>query len=154
MQKPVQVSGTDGVGTKLLVAQAVGRHDTIGQDLVGMCVNDILCHGAKPLFFLDYLASGRLEPSVLLEVVRGVSAACKEVGMALVGGETAEMPGLYRPGEYDVAGFAVGAVEAARMLPAHARMEAGDVLVGLPSSGLHSNGYSLVRRIVADLGLD
>jgi len=149
---PVLVSGTDGVGTKLLVAQALGQHQTIGIDLVAMCVNDVLTTGAEPLFFLDYFATGKLSPEVTIEVVAGIADGCVQAGCALVGGETAEMPGMYDPGHYDLAGFCVGVVEREELLnPADVRP--GDVLVGIPSSGLHSNGYSLVRRLVDGLDL-
>jgi len=152
-RNPVLVSSADGVGTKLRVAFMVGRHDTIGVDLVNHCVNDILVQGAEPLFFLDYLATGRLSPEVAVQVVEGLASACRANGCALLGGETAEMPGFYADGEYDVAGFIVGAVEADRMVDGR-RAVAGDCLVGLPSSGLHTNGYSLARRILFDqLGL-
>lgn len=147
---PVLVSGTDGVGTKLLVAQRMGRHDTIGIDLVAMCANDVATLGAEPLFFLDYFATGQLSPDVAVAVVQGIAEGCRRAGCALVGGETAEMPGMYGSGHYDLAGFVVGAVEQDGIIDG-SRITAGDVLVGLPSSGLHSNGYSLVRRLVDDL---
>ena len=145
--EPILVSGTDGVGTKLKIAFKLNRHDTIGQDAVAMCVNDILVQGAEPLFFLDYLAVGKLNPAQVAEIVKGVAAACKESGCALIGGETAEMSGFYPAGEYDIAGFAVGVVEK-KSLITPARVKVGDILIGLPSSGLHSNGFSLVRKIV------
>lgn len=146
-EEPVLVSGTDGVGTKLKIAFMMNRHDTVGQDLVAMCVNDVLAQGAEPLFFLDYLAAGRLDPSQVAEVVDGVARACRESNCSLIGGETAEMAGFYQSGEYDLAGFCVGVAEKAKLLPKTADMEAGDVVLGLPSSGLHSNGFSLVRKI-------
>jgi len=146
-KEPVLVSGTDGVGTKLRLAFLLNKHDTIGQDAVAMCVNDILVQGAEPLFFLDYLAVGKLEPIQVAEVVTGVARACKESGCALIGGETAEMAGFYPIGEYDIAGFSVGVAERSKLITP-ARVKAGDVLLGLPSSGVHSNGYSLVRKIV------
>ncbi|MBW8769405.1 MAG: phosphoribosylformylglycinamidine cyclo-ligase [Gemmatimonadetes bacterium] len=148
-QRPVLVSSADGVGTKLRVAIEANRHDTVGHDLVNHCVNDILVQGAVPLFFLDYFAAGRLVPEVVEAVVRGVAAGCRENGCSLVGGETAEMPGIYTPPDYDLAGFIVGAVEEDSILGAD-RVEEGDVIVGLASSGLHTNGYSLARNIVAE----
>jgi phosphoribosylformylglycinamidine cyclo-ligase len=143
------VSSIDGVGTKVKVAIEAGRHDTIGQDLVNHCVNDILVQGARPLFFLDYVAFGRLEPVVVEQIVAGVAAGCRENGCALVGGETAEMPGVYTPPDYDLAGCIVGIVDEDRVLGAD-RVRAGDVLLGLASTGLHTNGYSLARRVVSD----
>ena len=152
-KEPVLVSSADGVGTKLKVAFMADRHDTVGQDLVNHCVNDILVQGAEPLFFLDYLATGRLSPSVAESIVGGMAAACRENNCALLGGETAEMPGMYADGEYDLAGFIVGAVDRTRLINGRA-IRVGDVLVGIPSSGLHTNGYSLARRIVFEhLGL-
>lgn len=150
---PILVGATDGVGTKLLIAQAAGKHDTIGQDLVAMCTNDLICTGAKPLFFLDYFATGTLDPAAAAEVVIGIAGACEQLGVALVGGETAEMPGLYAPGHYDLAGFAVGAVLAQDRLP-KPTVQAGDHLYAHASNGLHSNGYSLVRKIFENAGED
>lgn len=149
MRSPILVSSADGVGTKIKVAIEAGRHHTIGHDLVNHCTNDILVHGAKPLFFLDYVAFGQLVPEVVEAVVRGVAAGCRENRCALVGGETAEMPGVYTPPDYDLAGFIVGIVEEDAVLGSE-RVEDGDVLVALPSSGLHTNGYSLARRIVSE----
>ncbi|MXV44186.1 phosphoribosylformylglycinamidine cyclo-ligase [Saccharibacter sp. 17.LH.SD] len=150
-QDPVLVSCTDGVGTKLLLAIESGLHDEIGIDLVAMCVNDLIVQGARPLFFLDYLATGALSVPVAERIIRGIAHACKESDCALVGGETAEMPGLYGKGHYDLAGFSIGAAERAHLLPAGIRE--GDSLIALPSSGVHSNGFSLVRRIVENTGL-
>ena len=149
-QEPVLVSSADGVGTKLKLAFMTGRHDTIGADLVNHCVNDILVQGAEPLFFLDYLATGRLLPSVAEQVVTGVARACRENGCALVGGETAEMPGFYADGEYDIAGFIVGVVDRPKIVDGKTIVP-GDVLIGLPSTGLHTNGYSLARRVFFDV---
>jgi phosphoribosylformylglycinamidine cyclo-ligase len=146
-QEPVLVSSADGVGTKLKVAFMTGRHGTVGADLVNHCVNDILVQGAEPLFFLDYLATGRLDPAVAAEVVGGIAGACRENGCALLGGETAEMPGFYADGEYDIAGFIVGIVERSQVIDGRSIVP-GDVLIGLPSAGLHTNGYSLARRVL------
>ena len=146
-REPVLVSSADGVGTKLKVAFMIGRHDTVGADLVNHCVNDILVQGARPLFFLDYLATGRLSPDIAEQVIAGVARGCRENGCALIGGETAEMPGFYGDGEYDIAGFVVGIVERDRIVDGRT-IEPGDVLIGLPSTGLHTNGYSLARRVL------
>jgi phosphoribosylformylglycinamidine cyclo-ligase len=148
-REPVLVASADGVGTKLKVAFLARRHDTIGRDLVNHCVNDILVQGAEPLFFLDYLATGRLSPEVVESIVGGIASACRDSGCALLGGETAEMPGFYHDGEYDVAGFIVGVVDRPHLITGRT-IAVGDVLVGVPSSGLHTNGYSLARRVVFD----
>jgi len=154
LRDPVLVSSADGVGTKLKVAFLTGRHDTVGADLVNHCVNDILVQGAEPLFFLDYLATGRLSPDVAVQVVSGVARGCRENGCALIGGETAEMPGFYADGEYDIAGFIVGLVDRSRIVDGRSIVP-GDVLIGLPSAGLHTNGYSLARRVLLETaGLD
>lgn len=152
-EDPVLVSGTDGVGTKLRLAIEMGIHHTIGQDCVAMSVNDVLVQGAKPLFFLDYIATGKLKPELMADIVKGVADACIESGCALLGGETAEMAGFYAAGDYDVAGFAVGIADRKNLITGE-RISAGDVILGLPSSGVHSNGYSLVRRIISDNHLD
>lgn len=150
---PVLVAATDGVGTKLRLLTDTGRHATAGQDLVAMCVNDLVVQGAEPLFFLDYFATGKLQTDHAAEVVRGIAQACQESGCALIGGETAEMPGHYPDGDYDLAGFAVGAVERGAILPLKSSMQPGDLLIGLASSGVHSNGFSLVRKILGDSGM-
>jgi len=152
-REPVLVAGTDGVGTKLKLAHQCDRHDTVGIDLVAMCVNDVLTCGAEPLFFLDYLATGKLDEDQLAAVVAGITKGCKQAGCALLGGETAEMPGFYLPGEYDLAGFCVGLVEKSQILDG-AQVQIGDVAIALPSSGIHSNGFSLVRKIVEQAGLE
>lgn len=145
-KNPVLVSGTDGVGTKLNIAFKMDKHDTIGIDLVAMCVNDILCQGAKPLFFLDYIATGKLKAEKISDIVKGISQGCKEAKMSLIGGETAEMPDFYKDGEYDLSGFAVGIVDRENIIDGK-NISSGDVLIGIPSNGIHSNGYSLVRRL-------
>src|SRR5688572_23603650 len=149
-KEPVLVGSTDGVGTKIQVAIAAGIHDTVGYDLVAHCVNDILVQGAVPLFFLDYIAVGQMDPERVEAIVRGFARGCAEFGCPLLGGETAEMPGTYAPGDYDLAGFIVGVVERERALTG-AAVQAGDVLVGLPSAGLHTNGYTLARKVLFDL---
>ena len=153
LKEPVLVSGTDGVGTKLKIAFALDKHDTIGIDAVAMCVNDVLAQGAEPLYFLDYIAVGHNIPSKIEAIVAGVAEGCRQAGCALVGGETAEMPGMYGDGEYDIAGFTTGAVEKSKLIDG-SKVKSGDVLIGISSSGIHSNGYSLVRKIVADNALD
>jgi phosphoribosylformylglycinamidine cyclo-ligase len=150
-KEPVLVSGTDGVGTKLKIAHILNRHDTVGIDLVAMCVNDVLTCGAEPLFFLDYVATGKLEKEQLTQVVAGIASGCQQAGCALLGGETAEMPGFYQAGEYDLAGFCVGIAEKSQMLDG-SQVKIGDIAIGLASSGVHSNGYSLVRKIISDKG--
>lgn len=150
-QEPVLVSGTDGVGTKLKIAQILNTHDTVGIDLVAMCVNDVLTSGAEPLFFLDYVATGKLDQEQLTQVVTGIASGCKQAGCALLGGETAEMPDFYQMGEYDLAGFCVGIVEKSRMLNGY-QVQVGDVAIALTSAGVHSNGFSLVRKIVSEKG--
>ena len=153
MTSPILVSSADGVGTKLQVAKAMKIHDTVGYDLVCHCINDILVQGARPLFFLDYYATAKLKPPVMVDVVRGMAQACRENGLALIGGETAEMPGMYQADDYDVAGFIVGVVDEPRLITGK-DVRAGDILIGLPSAGLHTNGYSLARRVVEKAGID
>ena len=153
IKEPVLVSGTDGVGTKLKLAFELDKHDTIGIDAVAMCVNDVLAQGAEPLIFLDYVAIGHNIPAKVEAIVSGVAEGCRQAGCALVGGETAEMPGMYGNGEYDIAGYTTGVVEKSKLIDG-SKVKAGDVLVGIPSTGVHSNGFSLVRKIVADAGLD
>ncbi|WP_459130125.1 phosphoribosylformylglycinamidine cyclo-ligase [Guggenheimella bovis] len=153
LEEPVLVSGTDGVGTKILLLQELNAMEKVGQDLVAMCVNDVLCHGAKPLFFLDYLATGKLNPDTISSVVKSVADACKMTGTALIGGETAEMPGLYDENEIDMAGFAVGIIDKKKIING-STIKAGDVIIGIESSGFHSNGYSLVRKIFLDVHRD
>ncbi len=153
VKEPVLVSGTDGVGTKLMLAIQYDKHDTIGQDCVAMCVNDIIAAGAEPLYFLDYIATGKNEPAKLEQIVAGVAEGCVQAGCGLIGGETAEMPGMYREDDYDLAGFAVGIAEKSQMIDG-SKVKEGDILLGLASSGIHSNGYSLVRRVFADLDGD
>ncbi|HLR79271.1 MAG TPA: phosphoribosylformylglycinamidine cyclo-ligase [Bacillota bacterium] len=152
-EEPVLVSGTDGVGTKLKLAFQMNKHDTIGIDLVAMCMNDIVAQGAQPLFFLDYIACGKNDPEVIEEIIQGISEGCVASGAALIGGETAEMPGMYKDNEYDLAGFAVGIAEKSELITGDDIL-CGDVIIGLPSSGIHSNGYSLVRKIIENLDLD
>lgn len=149
MKEPVLVSGTDGVGTKLVIAQTLKKHDTIGQDVVAMCVNDCLAQGAEPIFFLDYVAVGKNHPEEIEQIVKGVADGCVKAGCALIGGETAEMPGMYAEDEYDIAGFSVGVVEKSKLIDG-SKVAVGDVLVGIASSGVHSNGFSLVRKIVTE----
>jgi phosphoribosylformylglycinamidine cyclo-ligase len=154
MNDPVLVASTDGVGTKVKLAAQCGRYESIGHDIVNHCIDDILVQGARPLFFLDYIASLKLDPEMIASVVTGMAAACRESGCALLGGETAEMPGVYQPGEFDVAGTIVGVVDRSHILPRTAELQAGDVLIGLRSSGPHTNGYSLIRKVFADVSLE
>lgn len=153
LNDPVLVSGTDGVGTKLKIAFQLDRHDTIGIDAVAMCANDVLCSGAQPIYFLDYLATGKLEPRKAADIITGIAEGCKQAGCALIGGEMAEMPGFYADGEYDIAGFCVGAVERANIIDG-SRIEEGDAILSIPSSGLHSNGFSLIRKIIDIAGIN
>lgn len=153
LKQPVLISGTDGVGTKLLLAIEANQHATIGIDLVAMCANDVLAQGAKPLFFLDYIGLGELEPDKVMTIVKGIAEGCQQAGLSLIGGEMAEMPGIYRSADYDLSGFAVGIADKARLLGSM-NVQEGDVLIGLESSGVHSNGFSLVRKIIQDADLD
>ena len=153
VKEPILVSGTDGVGTKLKIAFEMDKHDTIGIDAVAMCVNDVLAQGAEPLYFLDYVAVGHNEPEKIEAIVKGVSDGCKMAGCALIGGETAEMPGMYQDGEYDIAGYTTGVVEKSKLIDG-SKVKVGDILVGIASSGVHSNGFSLVRKIIKDNNID